>query len=116
MYHSSFVLLNLILNKERIILGIDPGTTIMGYGIIAQSGNKISLLVMDVVKLDKLPNQALKLKKIFETCLDLIEKYKPDALAIEAPFFGKNVQSMLKLRAGSGSCDGCRLVSFGSYI
>ena len=90
------------MNKERIILGIDPGTSIMGYGIIAQNGNKISLILMDVIKLDKLPNQALKLKKIFETCLDLIEKYNPDVLSIEAPFFGKNVQSMLKLGRAQG--------------
>ena len=90
------------MNKDRIILGIDPGTTIMGYGIIAQKGNKISLVVMDVIKLNKLSDQALKLKKIFETCLELIEFYKPDALAIEAPFFGKNVQSMLKLGRAQG--------------
>ncbi len=87
---------------DKIILGIDPGTTIMGYGIIKQTGNKISFITMDVLKLDKFSNQPIKLKKIFETCLDLIEKYHPDALALEAPFYGKNVQSMLKLGRAQG--------------
>lgn len=87
---------------EKIILGIDPGTTIMGYGIIHQKGNKIELITLDVLKLDKFSDQPLKLKKIFETCLELIEIHHPDALAIEAPFFGKNVQSMLKLGRAQG--------------
>jgi len=87
---------------DKIILGIDPGTTIMGYGIIKQTGNKITFITMDVLKLDKLSDQPIKLKKIFETCLDLIEKYHPDAMALEAPFFGKNVQSMLKLGRAQG--------------
>ena len=90
------------MTKERIILGIDPGTTIMGYGLIHQKGNGISLICLDVLKLDKLDNQPLKLKKIFETTLRLIDSYKPDELAIEAPFFGKNVQSMLKLGRAQG--------------
>jgi crossover junction endodeoxyribonuclease RuvC len=87
---------------EKIILGIDPGTTIMGYGIIKQTSNKISFVCMDVLKLDKFSDQPIKLKKIFETCLELLEKYHPDALAIEAPFYGKNVQSMLKLGRAQG--------------
>ena len=92
------------MSTERIILGIDPGTTIMGYGVIHQKGNTISLICLDVLKLDKIENQPLKLKKIFETTLRLIETYKPDEFAIEAPFFGKNVQSMLKLGRAQGVC------------
>lgn len=87
---------------ERIILGIDPGTTIMGYGIIKNIDHKIDLVLMDVLKLGKLENHPLKLKMIFETTLSLIDKYNPDELAIEAPFFGKNVQSMLKLGRAQG--------------
>jgi len=87
---------------ERIILGIDPGTNIMGYGIILTKGNSIELIKMDILKLSKIENQPLKLKKIFETTLEIIEIHKPDELAIEAPFFGKNVQSMLKLGRAQG--------------
>ncbi len=90
------------MSTDRIILGIDPGTNILGYGLIQQTGNAISLIEMDVLKLDKIDNQPLKLKKIFETVLNLIENHKPDELAIEAPFFGKNVQSMLKLGRAQG--------------
>ncbi len=87
---------------DRIILGIDPGTNILGYGLIHQQGNGIRLLAMDVLRLEKEGDQGLKLKKIFETIVSLIEKYHPDELAIEAPFFGKNVQSMLKLGRAQG--------------
>jgi crossover junction endodeoxyribonuclease RuvC len=88
--------------KDRIILGIDPGTNIMGYGLIQNKVNTIELLTLGVVKLNKLENQPLKLKKIFETTLELIERYKPDEFSIEAPFYGKNVQSMLKLGRAQG--------------
>jgi len=87
---------------ERIILGIDPGTNIMGYGLIFVKDNSIELIKMDVLKLSKIDNQPLKLKKIFETILDLIDQYKPDELSIEAPFYGKNIQSMLKLGRAQG--------------
>jgi len=90
------------LNKERIILGIDPGTTIMGYGLIKERENKLALISIGVIHLSKLENQALKLKKIFERTLALIDEYHPDELAIEAPFYGKNVQSMLKLGRAQG--------------
>ncbi len=90
------------MKSERIIIGIDPGTNILGYGIILCVGNKISLVEMDVIKLNKLENHALKLKTIFEGITLLIEKHHPDELAIEAPFFGKNVQSMLKLGRAQG--------------
>ena len=88
--------------KDKIILGIDPGTKIMGYGIISICQKKITLLELDVVNLDKIKNHPLKLKKIFETTLNIIDKFHPDELAIEAQFFGKNVQSMLKLGRAQG--------------
>ena len=84
------------------ILGIDPGTNIMGYGIIEVLGKKITLLSLGVLKLNKVESHALKLKNIFEQTSSLIDRYHPDELAIEAPFFGKNVQSMLKLGRAQG--------------
>lgn len=88
--------------SDRIILGIDPGTTIMGYGLIHIKGNKMTLINMGVLHLNKLPTHADKLKRIFERTLSLIDEYHPDELAVEAPFFGKNVQSMLKLGRAQG--------------
>ena len=79
---------------EKIILGIDPGTSIMGYGIIRVEGKKISLVVLGVIELKKYANHYIKLQKIYERVSQLIDEYHPDELAIEAPFFGKNVQSM----------------------
>lgn len=87
---------------DKIILGIDPGTTIMGYGLISVAGSKMEAVDLGVLQLGKLDDHALKLKKIFEFTLSLIDKYHPDDLAIEAPFFGKNVQSMLKLGRAQG--------------
>ena len=99
----SFVFTNYkYLDLERIILGIDPGTNIMGYGLLQQKGNTINLITMGVLKLGSYDNHALKLKKIFERTLGIIEEYKPDELAIEAQFFGENVQSMLKLGKAQG--------------
>lgn len=90
------------MKTERIILGIDPGTMLMGYGLVLQKGKELSMICMGVIKLKKFDNQALKLKKIFERVLELVDEYHPDELAIEAPFFGKNVQSMLKLGRAQG--------------
>lgn len=87
---------------EKIILGIDPGTTVMGYGILRIVGNKPELLAMGVLELRKLDDHYAKLKKIFDRVVQLIDTYNPDELAIEAPFFGKNVQSMLKLGRAQG--------------
>ena len=87
---------------DRIILGIDPGTTIMGYGLIHVKGNKMEMITMGVVHLSKLNSHADKLKRIFERTLALIDEYKADEMALEAPFFGKNVQSMLKLGRAQG--------------
>ncbi len=88
--------------KERIILGVDPGTSVMGYGVLKIVGNKPSLISMGVLELQKYDNHYIKLKKIYETIIRLCENYLPDELAIEAPFFGKNVQSMLKLGRAQG--------------
>lgn len=90
------------MSHERIILGIDPGTVIMGYGLIGINGKQISLVTMGILKLAKYSGHALKLKKIFERTLALVEEYKPDELSIEAPFYAKNVQSMLKLGRAQG--------------
>lgn len=90
------------LPTDRIILGIDPGTNIMGFGLISVQGSKVQLIALDVIKLDHLAGQELKLKHIFEKVLALIDNYHPDELALEAPFFGKNVQSMLKLGRAQG--------------
>lgn len=90
------------LDYEKIIIGIDPGTNNMGVGVVGIKKNKAEVIAMDVLKLEKLSNHPLKLKKIFETVLRNIDHYKPDELAIEAPFFGKNVQSMLKLGRAQG--------------
>ena len=88
--------------SEKIILGIDPGTTIMGFGLIKVSGKKMTFIQMNELKLKKLDNHYIKLKYIFDRTLELIDTYNPDEIAIEAPFFGKNVQSMLKLGRAQG--------------
>jgi len=90
------------LQTDKIILGIDPGTTIMGYGLLHIKENQMELIQMGVLHLSKLSYHELKLKRIFERTLQLIDEYKPDELAVEAPFFGKNVQSMLKLGRAQG--------------
>lgn len=87
---------------EKIILGIDPGTTVMGYGVLRILGNKPEMLTMGVLELHKYDNHYIKLKHIFDRVVQLIDTYNPDELAIEAPFFGKNVQSMLKLGRAQG--------------
>ncbi|HMU08617.1 MAG TPA: crossover junction endodeoxyribonuclease RuvC [Ferruginibacter sp.] len=88
--------------KTSIILGIDPGTIIMGYGLLKVQGNHITLLEMGVLQPGKVKDSYKKLQLIFNTVSGLITKYQPDSFAIEAPFFGKNVQSMLKLGRAQG--------------
>jgi crossover junction endodeoxyribonuclease RuvC len=87
---------------DRIILGIDPGTNVMGYGLISVKGNQLTLIQFGVVHLSKYADHALKLSKIFERISHIIDEYHPDEMAIEAPFFGTNVQSMLKLGRAQG--------------
>lgn len=88
--------------KEKIILGIDPGTTIMGFGLIKVIGKKMQFLQLNELQLKKYDDHYLKLKLIFERTVELIDTHHPDEIAIEAPFFGKNVQSMLKLGRAQG--------------
>ncbi|MDR2120299.1 MAG: crossover junction endodeoxyribonuclease RuvC [Tannerella sp.] len=89
--------------RDRIILGIDPGTIVMGYGILTVENNKPRIETMGVLSLNKFDNHYTRLHRIYERMLALIDAYHPDELAIEAPFFGKNVQSMLKLGRAQGA-------------
>ncbi|MEQ8425352.1 MAG: crossover junction endodeoxyribonuclease RuvC [Cyclobacteriaceae bacterium] len=88
--------------KEKIILGLDPGTNIMGYGVILVKSSTLKLLQFGVIHLSKLDSHELRLKKIFERVLSILDEFSPDEVALEAPFYGKNVQSMLKLGRAQG--------------
>lgn len=88
--------------KERIIMGIDPGTAVMGYGVILEKGNKTELISLGIVKMTHLDDPFLKLQRIFEKTVVLLDQYKPDVLAIEAPFYSKNIQVLLKLARAQG--------------
>jgi crossover junction endodeoxyribonuclease RuvC len=88
---------------DKVILGIDPGTVVMGYGIIHITGNNLKLVSAGVLALDKKEDHFLRIKEIFDTVEKLIKEYKPDEFSIEEPFFGKNVQSMLKLGRAQGA-------------
>jgi crossover junction endodeoxyribonuclease RuvC len=85
-------------------MGVDPGTNLLGYGIIAVAGERLSVLTLGVLKLEKYSDHYNRLHKIFERILSLIDEFHPTEFAIEAPFFGKNVQSMLKLGRAQGVC------------
>ena len=87
---------------ERVIIGIDPGTNVMGYGILGVNGRKPQMVAMGVLTLSKFESHYLRLRRIYERTLQLCRQYLPDEMAIEAPFFGKNVQSMLKLGRAQG--------------
>lgn len=87
---------------DKIVLGIDPGTNLMGYGLLHIIDNKAEMIAMGVIELSKYNTHYLRLGKIFERITALIDSYHPDEMAIEAPFFGKNVQSMLKLGRAQG--------------
>jgi crossover junction endodeoxyribonuclease RuvC len=86
----------------HIILGIDPGTLIMGYGLIRVCGRNPEMLDMGILKLDSHRDHYIRLQLIHEKVMELIQLHQPDGFAIEAPFFGKNVQSMLKLGRAQG--------------
>lgn len=88
--------------KEKIILGLDPGTNVMGYGIILVKASTLKLLQFGVIHLSKYESHELKLKKIFDRVLSILDEFNPDEVALEAPFYGKNVQSMLKLGRAQG--------------
>ena len=87
---------------DRIIIGIDPGTNVMGYGIIGVYARNPAMIAMGVIELHKFEDHYMRLHRIYERVLGLVEQYLPDEMAIEAPFFGKNVQSMLKLGRAQG--------------
>lgn len=102
MEHDSHVGKLQHLVSEKIILGIDPGTSVMGFGIIKVVGKKMTFVQMNELDLKKYDDHYVKLRKIFERTIELIETHNPDEIALEAPFFGKNVQSMLKLGRAQG--------------
>lgn len=87
---------------DKIIIGIDPGTNVMGYGILGVKARKPGVIALGVIKLNKFDSHYLRLSRIYERVLGLVEQYLPDEMSIEAPFFGKNVQSMLKLGRAQG--------------
>ena len=88
---------------EKVILGIDPGTNIMGYGVIKVKDNKAEMVTMGVIDLRKFGDGYLKLGHIYERVTGIIEGYLPDEMAIEAPFLNKNVQTTLKLGRAQGT-------------
>lgn len=90
------------LGVQHTILGVDPGTNVMGYAVLRTNFNKSEVDVLSVIEMKKLEDHYAKLKFIYEKINSLIEQYHPDVLAIEAPFYGKNVQSMLKLGRAQG--------------
>jgi len=90
------------MKSERIILGIDPGTTTMGFGLIKVVNKQMQFMQLNELQLQKYDDHYLKLRLIFERTIELIDTHNPDEIAIEAPFFGKNVQSMLKLGRAQG--------------
>ncbi|MBO4379896.1 MAG: crossover junction endodeoxyribonuclease RuvC [Muribaculaceae bacterium] len=87
---------------ERVIIGIDPGTNVMGYGILGINGKRAEMVAMGVLELSKMESHYMRLRRIFDRVTSLITQYLPDEMAIEAPFYGKNVQSMLKLGRAQG--------------
>ena len=95
---------------DRIIIGIDPGTNVMGYGVVGVRMKKPYMIAMGVIQLSRFDSHYLRLRRIYERVLGLVEQYLPDEMAIEAPFFGKNVQSMLKLGRAQGVAMAAALV------
>ena len=87
---------------QRVIIGIDPGTNVMGYGILGINGKQPEMVAMGVLTLERMETHYLRLRRIFDRVTSLIIQYLPDEMAIEAPFYGKNVQSMLKLGRAQG--------------
>ena len=95
-------MINTEVHKEKIILGMDPGTQVMGYAIILVHKSRLDLIQYGIIELKKYKSHELRLKRIFERVLSLVDEYKPDEVSIESPFYGKNVQSMLKLGRAQG--------------
>ena len=99
---SALINSEIVESVEKTILGIDPGTRILGYSVLEIVDGKPNVLVLDVLYLKQIADFNLRIRKIFDSTLRIIDSYHPDHLAIEAPFFGKNVQSMLKLGRAQG--------------
>ena len=99
---SALINSEIVESVEKIILRIDPGTRILGYSVLEIVDGKPNVLVLDVLYLKQIADFNLRIRKIFDSTLRIIDSYHPDHLAIEAPFFGKNVQSMLKLGRAQG--------------
>ncbi len=95
---------------DRIIIGIDPGTNVMGYGVLGIKHHKPALIAMGVILLSKFDDHYMRLRRISERVSGLVEQYLPDEMALEAPFYGKNVQSMLKLGRAQGVAMAAALV------
>lgn len=91
------------MTKDQTIIGIDPGTNIMGYGLLRIKNGKPKMIALGILDLQKYSNHYVKIQKIFTRTLSLIDEFKPTQMAIEAPFYGKNVQSMLKLGRAQGA-------------
>ena len=89
-------------DKETTILGIDPGTNLLGYGVLGITNRKVELKALGVIDLRKVGDGYKKLGRILERVTSLVNSFHPEEMAIEAPFFGKNVQSMLKLGRAQG--------------
>ncbi len=87
---------------EKIIIGIDPGTNVMGYALLGVKAKTLGVIAMGVLRLNKFEDHYMRLRRIYERVAGLVEEFLPDEMAIEAPFFGKNVQSMLKLGRAQG--------------
>lgn len=96
------------MQHEKIILGIDPGTSVMGFGIISVKGQKMELISIHELILKKLETHEIKLKKIFDRTLALIDEYHPDEVALEAPFFRKKCTVDAEIRPCSGRSHGCQ--------
>ena len=90
------------MNSRKIVLGIDPGTVVLGYGLVSIEQKELSLISMGVLRLQKYSDPLIRLGKIYERIDQIIREFTPDEVAIEAPFYGKNVQSMLKLGRAQG--------------
>jgi crossover junction endodeoxyribonuclease RuvC len=86
----------------KIILGIDPGTVVMGYGLVRSNGSQLHMVDMGVLRLPAYKDGHERLRLIHQKVHELIERFHAGDFAIEAPFFGKNVQSMLKLGRAQG--------------
>ena len=97
--------------ESRRIIGIDPGTNILGYAVIEIVNKEFRIIGIDVLKMQHLEDHPAKLKEIYLNIDKIIKHFSPTEMALEAPFFGKNVQAMLKLGRAQGVAMAAGLVS-----